>query len=599
MADTHSKSRISLENRFEAGDIPEERHFTELIHSCFNQLDDGIKKDEGSPLRIQAPVNDNGIIKEVIQLFTAFPDQGGEKAEWRIGLASVADSIPKEGLTFSDGEQVGNIRLFIQEDGNIGVGKTNPERKLDVAGTMRAINIEGIINPDNGEETGIEFPSITVDPKIKGASIRYFSRGTSGNGNSLKIEAQEFTNDHIILFPTGNVGIGRDTPDHKLHVEGNAKIEENLTVGAGVSTFNGRLEVNETGSFAGLLEVDGTGTSSFADLLHVKGTGNSKFDGSLDVGKELTVGAGDSSVAGQLNVKGSSIFEDNLEIKKGLTVGASDSSIGGKLTVTGSSIFEDNLEIKKGLTVLGTCSFEGGFEATGDAASSFGGNLNVTGQGASTFAGHLEVKGRGTSSFTEGVEIGEQLTVGAGASSIAGELTVTGSSVFENNLEVKKGLTVGTGVSSFSGDLLINGTGTTTIENTLKVKGTTTFAKPLGVGKDAVTLGVQLDVDGKVQATSMKCTGDINVGKLTSGKTEISDGAIKIDGVEIKKKHLEILRKLESNTLLVKIVSSSTGFVLENYKSRHGDGDANRSIQFNPSNKKRGDSEVKMKLVLV
>lgn len=106
-----------------------------------------------------------------------------------------------------------NNTLKIEANGNIGIGTTNPQAKLEVAGDFR-INDgtsahKGIIryglddviienSPDGGNYTDLQFKNWT----------------SSGYRNTLRINGN------------GNIGIGTSTPDATLTVKGNIHAQE-------------------------------------------------------------------------------------------------------------------------------------------------------------------------------------------------------------------------------------------------------------------------------------------------------------------------------------------------------------------------------------
>lgn len=651
MADSNSKSRTSLKNRFEAGDIPEERHFRELIHSCFNQIDDGIKKEAGSPLKIQAPINQNGTIKEVLQFYDVFD---GAEADWRIGLAFPSGNISKEGLSISESEQIDGIKFFIQKGGNIGIGTTNPGANLDVNGTIKATTFKGFMQPDNGDsgEAGILFPSISGNNP--GANIRYFSRGNSGDGRNLKINVSESQNNHIILMASGNVGIKTNTPTAELDVNGNIALSEDIRMsalkklhflnndnddnnhlkiqlrtnfGMGVNiselfykadeAYSWKDKDNEermrlTNDASGKLEVKGTGVSSFAGDLQIKGTGVSSFAGNLNIGKKIIV---DESIATksdielpeakQLKFTGNGISNGlKIQLRTNFGIGIESGVQFYKADGQHSWRDKDNTE----RMVLDTKST---------------GGLTLKGTGSSTFAGTLNIKGTGSSTFANNLKVGKKLEIG-GNLKLVGNMELTGRKqiLFSNSddndehfkiqLRERFGIGIQNEVlfytangnhswrdkdntermvldTTLNGGLTVRGRGQSSFAGNLTVsgKGTSSFGGDLSVGK-------QLKVTGKVTASSFESTGVVKGSKLKSGNAEISNNSLTIGRTTINEAALKVLKKLIAGTLEVKIVSKD-GNVLESRKGRVDDGDAMRTLQFNTHS---GNIIQKMKIVL-
>jgi streptogramin lyase len=116
--------------------------------------------------------------------------------------------------------------LKIIDGGNVGLGTTNPQQKLDVVGTVKATNFVG----DGSLLTGI----------------------VSSGGSGTSVWSQSSTN----VYVTGsNVGIGLTNPSSKLHVVGDTRIEGNLTVNGTQTIVN--TNVGTTDQL--LITNDGTG----------------------------------------------------------------------------------------------------------------------------------------------------------------------------------------------------------------------------------------------------------------------------------------------------------------------------------------------------
>ena len=134
------------------------------------------------------------------------------------------------GITFhSSTTTVGSQseRMRITNNGNVGIGASNPLRKLHVVGNMA-------VNAGTGEYYGILMtggesadPTITIgDWHNSSATIKWDS-----TGNYLRIDSQHSTANAPIVFSgndatteymrinsSGNIGIGTSSPDNKLDV---------------------------------------------------------------------------------------------------------------------------------------------------------------------------------------------------------------------------------------------------------------------------------------------------------------------------------------------------------------------------------------------
>ena len=107
-------------------------------------------------------------------------------------------------------------RMRITDDGNVGIGTTSPDQKLHIIGTSSDTAGEGLfaIEGDAG-------------------NVSWVFRSTD-TGDNLAIDreyggAGTYYNAVMLQRSTGNVGIGTDSPDTKLHVSGSIKAEGNGT----------------------------------------------------------------------------------------------------------------------------------------------------------------------------------------------------------------------------------------------------------------------------------------------------------------------------------------------------------------------------------
>jgi len=158
--------------------------------------------------------------------------------------------------------------MRITSTGNVGIGTTNPESKLD------------IILPDN----------INITTNVLGfkntANYGIYATSTSieNRGNTLDFLARDYnfalanitTRNILSLRPEGNVGIGITNPAQRLSVAGNSYISGNVGIGTTPSTTSGNMLRLHT-TFAGAndqLLITGTSTIGVTNIrLSNGGTG--------------------------------------------------------------------------------------------------------------------------------------------------------------------------------------------------------------------------------------------------------------------------------------------------------------------------------------
>lgn len=119
-------NRTTLKNFFKNGTNPTEVHFSDLIDSSINKIDDGFAKsiDEGLQL---SPLGESN------RLMSFYENVRDKEPDWQFVIN------PKEevkGLGITEGDE--KHRLFFQQGGRIGVGTLFPKARLDVRGTTRS-----------------------------------------------------------------------------------------------------------------------------------------------------------------------------------------------------------------------------------------------------------------------------------------------------------------------------------------------------------------------------------------------------------------------------------------------------------------------------
>lgn len=113
--------RSQLKKYFKNGTVPVENHFSFLIDSMANKLDDGFSKEEEHGLMI-APT---GRSEKLISFFESIDEKS---PAWYIEKGG------KDNPGLHIGEGDGDTRMFIQSGGNVGIGTERPNHKLDVDG---------------------------------------------------------------------------------------------------------------------------------------------------------------------------------------------------------------------------------------------------------------------------------------------------------------------------------------------------------------------------------------------------------------------------------------------------------------------------------
>ena len=121
-------------------------------------------------------------------------------------------------------------RITIKGDGNVGIGTATPGKRLEV---IAAGNYDGIeIGSSSGHVRVIDFtrtpnsanPTARIQVMEPGSThtsdMRFYTSDASGGAPSLQ--------EQMIINPNGRVGIGTNSPETKLHVEGSSYTESSI-----------------------------------------------------------------------------------------------------------------------------------------------------------------------------------------------------------------------------------------------------------------------------------------------------------------------------------------------------------------------------------
>jgi predicted acyltransferase (DUF342 family) len=479
--------------------------------------------------------------------------------------------------------------------GNVGIGTRTPAYDLDVIGNIRAtnsifsqslettllktgtFNLSGNAFINGSLGLGVATPSERLDVlgNIKlsgiltgqGLNVQTLNSNT-GVFNSLTVNQNSLFN--------GNVGIGI-TPAEKLHVNGNARIENDLysnkftttfittnQLNAGLSTFSENVTFSKNALVTGKI---GIGISSPSEALDVSGniksnaglfsstlnTGMAQFN-SLNVLQNSTfnglVGIGVTSPAEKLHI-GGNLKVDNSIFSTSLTTSNFQTA---QFNATGLSAFGDKATFSKDLITNGKIGIG---VASPSESLDINGNAKLT--GSVTSASVTSSQGN----FSQGLTAGN--TNITGTLSVAGQLNAANISLSDisvsNNASIGKDLTV-TGASTLNGGATIGGT---TKTNNLQVDGTlngglANFSQGITAGNS--TVNGNLNVTGHLTAQSISlsdinATNNVSVGKDLSvvGESTLTGGAT-IGGTSTAN-NLEVTGTFKAGTIAITDLSTT------------------------------------------
>jgi len=152
------KSRVILKTKFEAGRLPTEKDFGDVLDSTVNKTDDQIfvrSIDDGDqPARYigigsvtpESPVSIRN--RSGNDQLLGLENNFGEE-EWRVEINPGKEN---KGINIQQtGHQNADSNLFIQRGGNIGIGTKTPEARLDVNGSIHVNGQVKIIDGTQAE----------------------------------------------------------------------------------------------------------------------------------------------------------------------------------------------------------------------------------------------------------------------------------------------------------------------------------------------------------------------------------------------------------------------------------------------------------------
>ena len=150
-----------------------------------------------------------------------------------------------EGENYIDFKVNNNSKMIIKDNGNVGIGTTSPAHELDVFGN---INIRApVFSATSGNDQ--DLGSITFRNNFRigrnqgtSAAIKCTTKNDSFDDNgSLAFCTGNGASDatvKMIVNQDGKVGIGNTSPSYKLHVKGDAMIEDGYTLYCGSGNPN-------------------------------------------------------------------------------------------------------------------------------------------------------------------------------------------------------------------------------------------------------------------------------------------------------------------------------------------------------------------------
>ena len=277
----------------------------------------------------------------------------------------------RKSFNFRTGLQVDNDNFVVNANGLVGIGTSIPQiYKLSIEGD-NALNVSGFSTLGAVYATGISTFSddlnvgsnITFDSSTGTVNATTFSGSASGLTDIYAIAVDGWYVDSINsgIGTVFNVGVGTTSPEHKLHVIGDAKVTGILTAtgfsgfGTGITdipkTSVGATDINTAGAVvhrdseggfsAGIITATLSGTATTATNLSdaaniTTGTISSdRLTGSYDIGITGSV-VGSSSTVGV----GTVVADKEIRVGTGITLDSASMRLAGIATIGSTSTIE-------------------------------------------------------------------------------------------------------------------------------------------------------------------------------------------------------------------------------------------------------------------
>jgi len=478
-----------------------------------------------------------------------------------------------------DGDVLGS-KVYI-DNGNLGVGTTDPRSALEVTGDMI------ISKPINGENTSgdsVEHGRIVwagigrdISNNNHSSYIRsYFENGTYDTSGNLAFGTSDGTtvaNDRFVINASGiNNFITDVSMDSNLAVNGDVSFNSNLDVSK-ASTLKSTLKVSKAATLSSTLAV--TNAATMGSTLKVNNTLTvskaSTLSSTLDVAKAATLKSTlkvskAATLSSTLAVTGASTMGSTLKVNNTLTVSKA-STLSSTLDVAKAFTLKSTLKVSKAATLSSTLAVTNAATMgstlkvddtlTVAKASTLSSTLDVS--KASTLKSTLKVSGASTLSSTLAVtnaatmgstlKVDDTLTV-AKASTLSSTLDVSKASTLKSTLKVSKAATLSstlvvTNAATMGSTLKVNDTLTvskastlsstldvakaSTLKSTLKVSKAATLSSTLAV-TGASTMGSTLKVNGNV---SMKADVDISGDLIIKGRIGMNTQGVPVTTLDI------------------------------------------------------------------
>ena len=268
----------------------------------------------------------------------------------RTGLAY--KGLAYDGLSHTFYSSGGSADLFIQSDGNVGIGTTAPTQMLQVGNwNSGGTASDGqIVLAKSAVNTGNRAFKIGLDDNY---SLSFGDYGSAG--------AASYSPAMVIKYDTGNVGIGTTGPGYLLAVNG--------------TTILGSS--GATGANQGAVMVQGSTSSGRVDFYTHSGASNVYYTGA--VGSAGISGGGLAFYIGSNAAHGAATFTEKMRLDNSGNVGIGTTAPSTKLSIKGDGTYAGGLYFDSNTNTNGLIVYHNGtnavYESTFIGGGAVGGHI--------------------------------------------------------------------------------------------------------------------------------------------------------------------------------------------------------------------------------